>query len=191
MYYYETGDLHINHRSTLVFGIFYIYASILIFTTAFGNAVEDYTLCRSRESFLQRLTQFEGKRFGKRWRIRALKGPVASSDPIPANPPSMAPLPSALAQTSGQAVRNAVLNHNVTPGHVMRQSTPDDDGLLPGRCGKERFILLALIELGVIDDARHLQPLARVSSHTHHFLPSFLPRHFLPVSINTVVHLPS
>lgn len=121
------GDMTIEKTSTRVFGIFFIYASVLTFSVAISNIVDEYSAAKQRGQLREKLQSLSTVSFGQKWVNRLLrpgqKGEVSPSSPL-------------------------------TPhAEAERGDTP---------CARERFILYALAELGVLSFSRDIIPLAKV-----------------------------
>lgn len=119
------GDFVIVKTSTRVFGIFFIYASVLTFSVALNNIVDEYSAAKQRGQLREKLQSLSTLSFGQKWLNRLLR-PGPKVEASPATP--------------------------LTPD-TQRSDTP---------CGRERFILYALAELGVLSYSRDIIPLAKV-----------------------------
>ena len=122
--YVCAGDLPIKFDSTRVFGIIFIYCSVLTFAVAFSNLSNDYTAGRERGELRRKLQTLSEEHFGETWADRLLR------------------------PRDGQ--RN-----------IRGQITVRKDGEVG--CSKERFILMALAELGVVSFESDVTPLAQVT----------------------------
>lgn len=131
------GDMMIKHEGTRVFGIFYIYASVLTFAVTVNNLVEFWLAYLRRKKLREKLTLLTARRFGDDWCRRTLK-----------SSPSSLPLSSSSVPESGENTNRPHTSSHLTFGNI------------PGVVGKERFILSVLAELGVLSYRRDIAPLA-------------------------------
>ena len=127
LWYVYVGDLPIKYDSTRVFGILFIYCSVLTFAVAFSNLSNDYTAGRERGELRRKLQTLSEEHFGQTWADRLLKPRDGRSN-------------------------------------VRGRVTVREDGDVG--CSKERFILMALAELGVVSFDSDVIPLAQVRIYT-------------------------
>ena len=128
------GDIIILKPSTRVFGIFFIYASVLTFSVALNNIVDEYSAAKQRGHLREKLQSLSTLSFGHKWVNRLLRpGPTKS--------------------TGGGETSPSISTSFTTP-ESQRSDTP---------CGRERFILYTLAELGVLSYSRDIVPLVKVT----------------------------
>ena len=120
--------------STRVFGIFFIYASVLTFSVALNNIVDEYSAAKQRGQLREKLQSLSSLSFGRKWVDRLLRPGGSKGDTSPSS-------------------NNNNNNTPLTSESQQRKDTP---------CGRERFILYALAELGVLSYSRDIVPLAKV-----------------------------
>jgi len=134
------GDIIILKPSTRVFGIFFIYASVLTFSVALNNIVDEYSAAKQRGHLREKLQSLSTLSFGHKWVNRLLRpGPAKS--------------------TGGEI--SPSISTSFTTMESQRSDTP---------CGRERFILYTLAELGVLSYSRDIVPLAKVSKFHSAFI---------------------
>lgn len=177
--YLRIGDLQVTKQSTLLFGIVYIYCAVLIFAIAFNNCVEDYIFATGRRKLRTTLQQMSTERFQADWLRDALQPlPFKSSagngygskkahalDSLPSEREE--PIGSVDDDTPIPRAHDSLLTYSyeavINPLAPTKEATKKLNGdVIQGVCGEDRFVLLTLIELGVLDKERDVQPLRQV-----------------------------
>lgn len=173
--YLCAGDLQITNDSTLMFGIVYIYAAALLFAIAFNNCVEDLIFATARRKLRTSLQQMSIERFQADW-LRAALQPVPTTlsnksdatEQLSSDVDKSAVFPPASTTCSPVIDGNADNRHSFPAEytaivHPAVEPGADESDVIQGVCGEDRFVLLTLIELGVLDRERDVLPLRQVT----------------------------